>query len=134
MVWLTSDFSVGRNPERARTTSSPAISDCRRLTRRVGLAFQARPRAAFRSRVAGASAPMPGDASARLQVSHPNRIRRQGLGGFIPRPPLRLYLLMVSGSDPRRARSAEPAGLLSPPFPFLPTTGNILRPAPCPAA
>src|SRR5208337_3425725 len=134
MVWPTSDFSEGRNPERARTTSSPAISDWRRLTRRVGLAFQARARAAFRSRVAGASAPMPGDAIARLQVSHPNRIRRQGLGDFIPRPPLQLFLLGIPGSGPRRARSAEPAGLLSPPFPVLPTTGSILRPAPGPAA
>jgi hypothetical protein len=70
MVWLTSDFIVGKKPERARTTSSPAISACRRLICRVGLALQARRRASFRSRVGGASAATPG-ITVRLQVNSP---------------------------------------------------------------
>ena len=51
MVWLTWVLTWGSSPDRARTTCSPAMRAWRRLICKLGLAFQARRRASFKSRL-----------------------------------------------------------------------------------
>src|SRR3989339_1244878 len=100
MVCPAWELIWGSSPDRARTTCSPAMRAWRRLICRLGLAFQARRRASFKSRlVARGSAAPPGKTEAPHSMSTSPSPRHKVLAVIAPLPLLRIAF---PGSDRRR--------------------------------
>ncbi len=101
MVWPTWVLTWGSSPDRARTTSSPAMRAWRRLICKLGLAFQASRRASFKSRWGAGGSAVPPDKAVALHMISTNPSTRQRFLAVIA--PLPLLKIAFPGSNRRRA-------------------------------